>query len=253
MRLNPTKFHLLKLNQLVRIYTTLSAKRSIWHKVIVLYAHLLIHAEIYIYILDTYWHNKLFRRNDKDAMINRSRKTSLTIFTSHFIARVRKGCVGFYCERELETEHNWNILTPKLWPSALCLSRSPGLLNRSPGVHSAGCWLSFLQLVYSHSNSNSTRLSSFCSIRRPYITFKLPRGDMDMPLRLRNFFRYLVIGMCHFRYLWNGLCDRSSDNNCHAVQRSLSSGASVYESIIGFFFLPRPISSANFRPRNFLS
>ena len=27
------------------------------------------------------------------------------IFTFHFIARVRKGCVGFYCERVLETEH----------------------------------------------------------------------------------------------------------------------------------------------------
>ena len=54
----------------------------------------------------------------------------------------------FACERELETEHNWNILTPKLWPSALCLSRSPWLLNRSSGVHSAGCWLSLLHLVY---------------------------------------------------------------------------------------------------------
>ena len=39
------------------------------------------------------------------------------------------------------------------------------------------------------------------------ITFKLPRGDMDMPPRPRNFFRYLVIGMCHFRHLWNGMCD----------------------------------------------
>ena len=44
----------------------------------------------------------------------------------------------------------------------------------------------------------------------------------------------------------------SSGNNCHAVQRSLFSGASVYESIMGFF-LPRPISLANFRPRDFLS
>ena len=34
----------------------------------------------------------------------------------------------------------------------------------------------------------------------------------------------------------------SSGNNCHAVQRSLSSGASVYECIMGF--LPCPISSA---------
>ena len=36
----------------------------------------------------------------------------------------------------------------------------------------------------------------------------------------------------------------SSGNNCHAVQRSLSSGASVYECIMGF--LPCPISSVNF-------
>ena len=43
----------------------------------------------------------------------------------------------------------------------------------------------------------------------------------------------------------------SSGNNCHAVHRSLSSGASVYECTMGIF-LPRPISSANFRPRDFL-
>ena len=42
----------------------------------------------------------------------------------------------------------------------------------------------------------------------------------------------------------------SSGNNCHAVQRSLSSGASVYECTMGFF-LPFPISSANFRLRDF--
>ena len=33
--------------------------------------------------------------------------------------------------------------------------------------------------------------------------------------------------------LWSS----SSGNNCHAVQRSHSSGASVYESIMGFFFI----------------
>ena len=108
--------------------------------------------------------------------------------------------------------------------------------------------------------------TAFCSIRQPYITFKLPRGDMDMPPRLHNFFRYLAIRMCHFHYLWNGLCDRhwaeitvmqftghslpvhhsevgpspcpilsaehtcaiSFGNNYHAVNRSLSSGASRF-------------------------
>ena len=38
-------------------------------------------------------------------------------------------------------------MTPKLWPSALCLSRSLGLHNWSPRVHSAGCWLSLLHLI----------------------------------------------------------------------------------------------------------
>ena len=35
-------------------------------------------------------------------------------YTSHFIVRVRKGYSRFYCERELETEHNCNILAPTL-------------------------------------------------------------------------------------------------------------------------------------------
>ena len=36
----------------------------------------------------------------------------------------------------------------QLWPSALCLSRSPGLLNRRPrGQLSAGWWLSLLHLI----------------------------------------------------------------------------------------------------------
>ena len=66
----------------------------------------------------------------------------------------------------------------------------------------------FPYYISSISVSNTTPCTAFCSIRRPYITFKLPRGDMDTHPRLRNFFRYLAIGMCHFRYLWNGLCDR---------------------------------------------
>ena len=55
---------------------------------------------------------------------------------------------------------------------------------------------------------NSGIFSVFCSIRRPYITFKLPRRDMDPPPRPHNFFQYLAIGMCYFCRLWNGMCDR---------------------------------------------
>ena len=94
---------------------------------------------------------------------------------------------------------------------------------------------------------NSTVL---CSIRRPYITFKLPRGDMDTPPQRLPISsdRDVSLPLSLEWPVWSS----SSGNNCHPVQRSLSSGASVYESIMGFF-LPRPISSANFRPCDFLS
>ena len=39
------------------------------------------------------------------------------IFTSHFIARVRKGCWRVACERMPEIERKLHILTPLLWPS----------------------------------------------------------------------------------------------------------------------------------------
>ena len=49
------------------------------------------------------------------------------------------------------------------------------------------------------------------SIRRPYITFKLPRSNIDTPQRLCNLFRFPVTGMCHFLpvhhlewYFWPG-------------------------------------------------
>ena len=80
---------------------------------IMLYSHLLIHAE-YTYI---YWIHA-------DAMITNAvikdagRKTQEDFFTiiltSLFIARVRKGCSRFACERVLETEHKFHILTPLL-------------------------------------------------------------------------------------------------------------------------------------------
>ena len=81
---------------------------------------------------------------------------------------------------------------------------------------------------------NSTRLSAFCSIRGLYITFKLPRSDMDTPPQLLPISSDWDVSL-PLPLEWP-VWSSSSGNNCHAVQRSLSSGASVYESIMGFFF-----------------
>ena len=58
------------------------------------------------------------------------------ILTSHFIARVRKGCWRVAWERMLETEHKLHILTPLLWPSRcvflVLLDAQPEVLGSTP-------------------------------------------------------------------------------------------------------------------------
>ena len=104
--------------------------------------------------------------------------------------------------------------------------------------------------LYSPVSTGSLNSTDRNSTRRPYITFKLPRADMDTLPRLLPISgdQDVSLPLSLEWPVWSS----SSGNNCHPVQRSLSSGASVYESIMGSF-LPRPISSANFRPRDFLS
>ena len=99
-----------------------------------------------------------------------------------------------------------------------CILSASSLDPNSSGLQAPSAWCGFPYHISSPTKLPATQLAAtatgtrtptvFCSICRPYITLKLSRGDMDTPPRLRNFFRYLVIGMCHFRYLWNGLCDR---------------------------------------------
>ena len=71
------------------------------------------------------------------------------IFTSHFIARVWKGCWRVACERMLETEHKLHILTPLLWPSRWVLfSWSWGPLHRGfPRAPSVRYGFHYLYLV----------------------------------------------------------------------------------------------------------
>ena len=91
------------------------------------------------------------RRTQEDFFIK--------IFTSNFIARVWKGCVGFYCERELEINHNCNILTPKLMAVNVVSFSFFWCSTRGPGVHSAGCWLSLLHLISIFSGPQFIRAS----------------------------------------------------------------------------------------------
>ena len=70
-----------------------------------------------------------------DAMINRHRKTSLEKYLPLTLLQgFEKGYSRFACERELEIEHNCNILTPKLMAvSVVSFSFSRGYSTRGPG------------------------------------------------------------------------------------------------------------------------
>ena len=154
---------------------------------------------------------------------------------------------------------------PLLWPPALCLSRSPGLLNRRP--RGPLCWVqafstaschqrvsehhwgsrgplrpgvafpttSYLQLVWSPTQSGAPRA--------PFTGqwLSLPQLVSDFSgSQLTDFLSspsYIIVQSPTQSLEWH-VWTSSSGNNCHAVQRSLSSGASVYECIIGFYLVP---------------
>ena len=159
-------------------------------------------------------------------------RTSEEKYTSHFIERV-------VSEKELETEQKCNILTPTLMAITAFLSRSPGLFNRGPSL----CWdmvfipTSSLQLQLLNRGSWGPPLlgaGSLYSILSPtdlnflctelYYCFTPTQSlhitgqrNMQLPPSLEW-------------HVWSS----SSGNNCHAVHRSPSSGASVCDCTVGF-------------------
>ena len=103
-----------------------------------------------------------------------------------------------------------------------------------PEAHSAGCGLSLLHLVTNGSpNTIGVPEGPF-----GWVWLSLPHlvsnSVRSLTVWLLSWLSYIIVQ--RLLNLWNGMFD------CHAVQRSLSSGASVYECIMGI--LPCPISSA---------
>ena len=78
-------------------------------------------------------------------------------------------------------------------------------------THSAGCWLPLVHLV---TNFSDLQLTDFLS-SPSYIIIQSPTQSSEW-------------------HVWSS----SSGNNCHAVHRSLSSGASVYACTMGYYLVP---------------
>ena len=137
---------------------------------------------------------------------------------------------------------------PLLWPSTLCLFVLQGSSTGGPEAHSAG----FLYYVL-FSNFSGPQLiraprapSAWCGF--PYHISSITPSPTVWLFVLTELYNSSTPTQSPTRSLEWHVWPSSSGNNCHAVQRSLSSGASVYESIVGFFTLSHFISKA--RPRD---
>ena len=129
-----------------------------------------------------------------------------------------------------------------------------------PGVHSTGCWLSLLHLISNFSGPQTPSgflraPSAGCGF--PYHTTSITPSptvwNSNWTSVLTELYDSSTPTRSPTRSLKSHVRSSSSGNNCHAVYRSLSSGASVYECTMGIFYLVpfhQPISAHAFSSHN---
>ena len=150
---------------------------------------------------------------------------------------------------------NCNILTPTLMAVNVVSFSFSWSSTGGPGVHSAGCWLSLLHIISNFSGpqppSGFPRApSAGCGF--PYHTSSIVPSPTWTGTRtvltfvLTELYNSSTSTRTPTRSLKSHVSSSSSGNNCHAVHRSLFSGASVYECTMGIFYLVafhQPISA----------
>ena len=143
---------------------------------LVLYCHLQIHAR---YIL-TQWITDA--RNDKDA----GKLLYKNMFLSLYCKGSKRVTQGLRVRRSWRSNITAIYWPPLLWPSTLCLSLSPGLLNRRPRAHSAECGFLYSILSASSLDPNSSgpqAPSAWCGF--PYHTrLQLAATQLALDFRL---------------------------------------------------------------------
>ena len=135
---------------------------------------------------------------------------------------------------------NCNILTPTLMAVNIVSFLFSRCSTGGPEAHSAGWWLSLLHLISNFSGpqtpSGFPRASSAgCGF--PYHISSLSNSTAtNLTSVLTELYNSSMPTQSPNRSLKLHVWSSSSGNNCHAVHRSLSSGASVYECTMGIFF-----------------
>ena len=192
-------------------------------------------------------------------MNNRRRKTSLNkICTSHFIARVRKGLLKVCVWERAGDRTELKYFDPShIWPSTLCLSRSPdaqpeALRSTLLGAGFLYCILSATSLVPKLHRGSRGPL-------RPGVAFPTTSHPLRLELYcnchwLPSWLRYIIVQRLLDRpiNLWNRMFNRHQAEI--TVMQFTGHSLLVHQSMrVSLDFLACPILLANFRPRDFLS
>ena len=159
---------------------------------------------------------------------------------------------------------NCNIWTPHSYGRQRCVFFVlQGCSTGSPEAHSAGWWLSLLHLISNFSGpqtpSGFPRAPSagcgfpyhISSITPSPTVTRTPTGTNC----LLSWLSYIIVQrpLGHLLDFWNRMLDRHSAEITLMQFTGHSLPVHQSMSVPWEFFLPRPISSANFRPRDFLS
>ena len=141
----------------------------------------------------------------------------------------------FACERELETEQKLSYSDPHSYGLQRCVFLVLLMLNRRPW--GPLYWVmaffisSYQQPLWTPTHQGP---KAFPTTTRPS-PFPTLTGTV-MTSVLTELYNSSTPTQSLTRSLKSHVWSSSSGNNCHAVHRSLSSGASVYECTMGIFF-----------------
>ena len=158
------------------------------------------------------------------------------IYTSHFIGTV-------VCEREL-VNISCNILTPHSYDRQRCVFLVLLMLNRRP--RGPLCWVmafftaSYQHLLWTPIQSGAPSPFGLVWLSLPHLVYNSVwslTATATLTSVLTELYNSSTPTQSPTRFLESHIGSSSSGNNCHAVHRSLSSGASVYECTMGIFYL----------------
>ena len=191
------------------------------------------------------------------------------MYLSLYCKGLKRVTQGFTVRGSWRPTRTATFWLPLLWPSALCLSCSPGLLNQRPRAP-AFCWMmafftaSNHQLVWSPTQSGALRTpSAWCGF--PYHILsatsldpnssgapRAPSAWCGLPYHISSITPTPTVWLLSWLSciivqrplnrlldLWNVMFDcHQVEINCPAVHRSLFSGASVYECTMEILACP---------------